>query len=418
MSIIKKPIIFLKRNFIKPIIIYLLIFLDIILPKKKNLIIFGSNSGRYAIGNPRAIYDVMKEKNPELEIFYWTVDRTIDEKYRLYFWSWRSVTKFLQAKVLVASHNRADFGLLGKVPRRKIFIETWHGNTIKATGVVSKDCPPKTLIAHRENEKNVTHYFFPARIKASGSSLWHTRNRRKFIYVGQPRNDVLLKKEDPRTINLQDIIEEEVTFSKAILYAPTFRSTTPPTPIRFFPFNKMDIDELEEFLENKRVIILIRPHGNEKRTESDVAPTKSWADPKQRTYSINPAILDLQRVILFDSKRFPDVNRVLKDIDILITDYSGIYFDFLLLDRPIVFLPYDLDMWENPDQLLYDYDSITPGPKVKTFQEFMDALENIFKGVDQFQAERKVISRMFNFYESDNSAVQCRNLILDLINNS
>ena len=56
--------------------------------------------------------------------------------------------------------------------------------------------------------------------------------------------------------------------------------------------------------------------------------------------------------------------------DLLITDYSSIFFDFLLLDRPIVFFPYDLEQYLSQDRAMYfDYEIMTPGPKCRTYDE-------------------------------------------------
>ncbi len=54
---IKMVLIFIKRSIFKKIVFYVIIVLEYIVPKKPDLIIFGSDSGRYAIGNPRIIYD-------------------------------------------------------------------------------------------------------------------------------------------------------------------------------------------------------------------------------------------------------------------------------------------------------------------------------------------------------------------------
>ena len=70
----------------------------------------------------------------------------------------------------------------------------------------------------------------------------------------------------------------------------------------------------------------------------------------------------------------------LKMADVLITDYSSIYFDYLLLDRPIIFFDYDLKEYLNDSRELYfDYDEFTPGEKVSNYHELKKA---IFKSVN------------------------------------
>jgi CDP-glycerol glycerophosphotransferase len=72
---------------------------------------------------------------------------------------------------------------------------------------------------------------------------------------------------------------------------------------------------------------------------------------------------------------------LLKKADLLVTDYSSIYFDFLLLDRPIIFFPYDLERYFSRDrQFLFSYDELTPGAKVITetalYEKIVEELEH------------------------------------------
>ncbi|MCM8777985.1 MAG: CDP-glycerol glycerophosphotransferase family protein, partial [Candidatus Omnitrophica bacterium] len=91
---------------------------------------------------------------------------------------------------------------------------------------------------------------------------------------------------------------------------------------------------------------------------------------------------------------------LLPDIDILITDYSSIFIDFLILDRPIIFTPYDREEYEKEGGLLYNYDEITPGPKVKTQREFLYWIEQFVKNPELFKQERNKIKEIFfTFYD-------------------
>ena len=60
-------------------------------------------------------------------------------------------------------------------------------------------------------------------------------------------------------------------------------------------------------------------------------------------------------VRLATHEQLPDVNSFLPFVDVLITDYSALYHDFLLLDRPILFVPYDYEEFEQQNGFLYDY---------------------------------------------------------------
>ncbi len=78
-----------------------------------------------------------------------------------------------------------------------------------------------------------------------------------------------------------------------------------------------------------------------------------------------------------------DVYTFLNQIDVLITEYSSIYYDYLLWERPIIFFPYDLEYYRDHDRgLLFNYDEYTPGPKVYSLIELQKLLSS---GLSEFQ---------------------------------
>ena len=85
-----------------------------------------------------------------------------------------------------------------------------------------------------------------------------------------------------------------------------------------------------------------------------------------------------------------DIQELLMDTDILISDYSSTYIDYLLLDRPLIFYNFDYeDYLQNDREMYYDYDEVTPGYKAATFDELMTELDSIAKDEDHFVEERQ-----------------------------
>lgn len=75
-----------------------------------------------------------------------------------------------------------------------------------------------------------------------------------------------------------------------------------------------------------------------------------------------------------------DIQELLMDTDLLITDYSSTYIDYLLLDRPMVFYDFDYQDYLRTDrEMYYDYDDVTPGYKAETFGQLLDELDLIFQ---------------------------------------
>ena len=112
---------------------------------------------------------------------------------------------------------------------------------------------------------------------------------------------------------------------------------------------------------------------------------------------------------LLNSQEINDINRILHHIDVLITDYSSVFYDFLVLDRPVLFAPFDLDQYQRIDRELYeDYSSATAGPICQNWDEIQIQLEEYFSNGDTYQAEReKIFNQYFKYSDTDN----CKRII-------
>ena len=99
-----------------------------------------------------------------------------------------------------------------------------------------------------------------------------------------------------------------------------------------------------------------------------------------RTHYFISDNLDLSKYkgFAFDVSKYDDIAELYLISDILITDYSSVFFDFANLKRPILYYTYDLDKYENVLRGFYiDIHSEVPGPLLKTTDEIIDAIINI-----------------------------------------
>ena len=105
-------------------------------------------------------------------------------------------------------------------------------------------------------------------------------------------------------------------------------------------------------------------------------------------------------------KKKMDIHELLLDVDTLITDYSSIYFDFLLLDRQIIFVPTDRDIYERERGFnLQPYDFWTPGAKVYT----QEALEKELFAEDFYVKERQAVRDIIHTYQDSSSCERVYN---------
>jgi CDP-glycerol glycerophosphotransferase (TagB/SpsB family) len=170
------------------------------------------------------------------------------------------------------------------------------------------------------------------------------------------------------TLGTDAVAVEAIRDAKArglrlVLYAPTFRKDFADP----FDGGVIDLAELCRLGEETRTFFLVKLHPCMKR------PRVGGYDPRF------VCIADP------DSDIYPS----LAIVDVLVTDYSSIFFDYLLLGRPIVFFCHDLDSYLASDRGFYfDYAMMTPGPKVRLQTELQDELRRLAGGDDAWVAER------------------------------
>jgi len=172
-----------------------------------------------------------------------------------------------------------------------------------------------------------------------------------------------------------------------VLYAPTFRDYG---QVQLFPFKDFDQKQLEAFLDEKNMLLFIRTHVAE---QGSAAPYLG------------------KRIRFLGNEQAEDVTGILNIFDCLITDYSSIYIDYLLTDKPMIFLPYDRQQYLDGRGMNFDYDDVTPGPKPETFNDFLDALS---PKEDFWKSERTRVNRLFNEIQHPCAADIC-NKVLKMI---
>ncbi len=109
----------------------------------------------------------------------------------------------------------------------------------------------------------------------------------------------------------------------------------------------------------------------------------------------------MKNITLFSAKKYNEVMDYINCFDALITDYSSIYLDYMLLERPIVFLPYDLEDYENSVGFTMDYMENTPGPKPSSQEDFIEVLKKIKESPEVYINEIKNLNLKLNNPQKD-----------------
>lgn len=106
-----------------------------------------------------------------------------------------------------------------------------------------------------------------------------------------------------------------------------------------------------------------------------------------------------------------DIYQFLALTDALITDYSSVFFDYLLLDKPLLFYPHDWEDYQRFRAFYYDYEAVTPGPKARTADELVaevrGLLEDYSGSSEAWRGERERVRNLVHSFLDGSSAERC-----------
>jgi len=258
---------------------------------------------------------------------------------------------------------------------KRCVIHLGHGTPLKNFGLLEKNISLFKRMYYKVARTNISYAVAASDIFSPILSRILGLSPERIMIAGQSRNDQLFIKSD---LNLKSIVGNENM--KNILYAPTWR---PNAKVKLFPFDDFIMNEFDDFLVKNNVNIFIRTHPG-------------FED------EIGYGILDKPNIYLFSGKKYHEIMDYLNLFDMLITDYSSIYFDYLLLDRPLIFLPYDYDSYNSEIGFAVSYQDFTPGYKPATMQDFMDAIYESFYKEDKHKQARAQVNKICNAYQQNN----------------
>lgn len=107
-----------------------------------------------------------------------------------------------------------------------------------------------------------------------------------------------------------------------------------------------------------------------------------------------------------------NIQEILTFTDILISDYSSVMLDFVMLNRPMICWAYDYEFYRDIDSgLYYDIEDYAPGYITVTYEDTCTKLEEILSGIDLHTEKRKYVREKFMTYEKGNACEQTYNIV-------
>ena len=344
---------------------------------------FGTWDGQRYSDNSRALYEYVLSNCPDIRAVWMTRSQQVYD--------------LLSAKQMPVAlcdseegrsvQQRSGYFFLTKGPndsdprlmRGCHLVWLWHGMPLKQIGrdamafqrrnSLWKRC--KTLIRRiivpweflGGETLSTAPYFTPHLQSAFGlpeSEVWE---------VGYPRNDYFFRADiteqlitDLHQRYFRTTAEGKTQPVRLMLYMPTHRDAATRSGKAFDPFSMagFDLAQLEAVLEQQNILLLYKGHFFD---------------------SQNEGLKNSKRILTITDNDYDNLYTFIKDVDILLTDYSSVYFDFLLCQKPILLFPFDLEEYvANSRPFYFDYEMME-GRKVYSWSELCESLAKADYGV-------------------------------------
>lgn len=278
----------------------------------------------------------------------------------------------------------------------QIVINVWHGSGIKihdfameintAELIKTKKCAEQDDIIFVQNR--IDKFYLAAELFC---------DVRKILVIGQPRIDGVKSANGKENIN--KVINGLSKYDKLILFAPTIRKTSYSKVGNYYKKNLFDLpdfnsEKLNQYLIEQNAAIVTKLHPNEE-------PNYKLQDIcfGEHCYYLKT------RDLLYVNMQMTDV---LNAFDVMIGDYSSLIYDYLILDRPIIFNIVDKDEYSQKQGFTFhNIDYWMPGEKIFTFDFLLAAIKTALTNPEKYGKERReIIAHRYDFNDS-NAAKRC-----------
>ena len=364
-------------------------FVNRLIPKKPKKVVFYSNMGFR--DNVKAVYDELL-RHPEMKEYkivcavndhaLWE-GKPHPENVR-FTTPVKGVFSFLTGKYFFYSFGKYPI----KPSPDQMVVNVWHGSPLKKIGNYESDEDQNfftTVLA-------ASDFFVPIMQKAFSC------RKEQVVVCGHPRNDAMFAPGDPlETLGIP-------RYDRLILWLPTFRQSaflgdndTAAKSGTGLPIleSKEEMEKVNAALKEKNALMLVKIHPAQ---DLSLIDTTGYSNLRVLTND------EMQRCGC-------DLYELLGVSDGLITDYSSVYFDYLLLDRPIGFTVDDIEEYRKGRGFVVDDPyPLMPGIFINTSDEFLTFIENLLAGKDEYAEKRCKVNSLVNKYPGGKDAERCLRL--------
>ena len=353
----------------------------------ENKVVFCSFAGKIVGDNPKAIYDVFRQKYGEQYKYIWLVNDAglfIPGATVVKYKSLRALYHLGTALIWI-DNARKNEAIIKR--NSQFYIQTWHGNVAgkKVERDVMDKLTPK-YVRSAQNDSKMADIFL------SGSKWCSNKYRDAFWYDGKilefglPRSDIFYKSHS-EVINKVHLYFNENKETRFVLYAPTFRANN---------CNACYLNDFEKVLsqiQNKwsgKWKLIIRLHPN--------------VQFLQDTISYNDNILN--------GSLYEEINELIIASDVLITDYSSCMFDAMEAGKTVFIYAPDVAQYQEDRGMYFSLEEL-PFSVADNYQKFLDNIAEFVE--EEYRVRVEQFKEEICFFNCDNSSEKIVDYIIEMI---
>lgn len=327
-------------------------FLRIVTKVEKNKVLFLSDIREKLGGNLELVYNRLPE-----EVYNKKVCLKGDRREKRSFKEVKKLVYDLATSEYIILEDLSNSTIPIKLKKEQQLCQLWHGaGAFKKFGYSRKDIK-RAHSGYKKYTKVIVSSEDVVGCHAEAFGI----SRDKVKATGIPRTDIFFDKEYIKTkkeeiYDKYPILKEK----KVILFAPTYRGS-PYSSKAYYDFNQLDLEKIYEKLKEDYVFVFKWHPTIYNNTQKGICILPD-------TSKYNDFYLDLSH--------YRDINELLLVTDILITDYSSVIFDYVLVNKPIIYYTYDLEEYKNGRGLFFDFEEYVYGDVTKTNDELIKSIKS------------------------------------------
>ena len=328
--------------------------------------------------NPRFIYRELKRQAIPVKIVFLASNPIAGVDAPTFnFNSLRGIFHLATAKQVIAD-NYYGFLAVTNFKKDVKVTQVWHAaGAIKQFGACDPDNRSRSKQANRRFRtvyRRFNFFVVGSKMMADIFRQAYLATDKQFLFTGVPRSDFFYNYSLHTQIKT-DFLQANPTFSgkKIILYAPTFRRNDTQSGHLC-----LDVAKMKKKLAHNYVLVI----------------------------KMHPAVKAnfVTDEFVWDFSTLP-INDLLVLADVLITDYSSLPMEFVLLDQPMIFYAYDLAVYAAEHGFWEVYDQATiPGPITTTTDEVVSAICSGDK--ELFALKRASYAKKWALYNNGNASAK------------